>query len=154
MIHCVDTMMYAAKHSGKGKFRHRTASQSEVRNGAERRHASRMLCDRPVRVRAEEECERKITSGSIRDISTGGIGLRLDRRLPIQTVVAAEPMFSWGAKVLMAKVIRSEPDGDGWLHGCELAGMLSPEELELWLLREATEITGDDRVENLVPGRA
>jgi diguanylate cyclase (GGDEF)-like protein len=139
MMRRVDAMMYAAKLAGKGKVEHRVARETEVQADgamAERRTDSRILCDRPVRVRAETANGTIEELGLIRDLSTRGLRLRLGRRLALDTLVTVDWQSAGGARTLMARIIHSVPDRDSWLHGCALVGPLSAQELLYWLREE------------------
>jgi hypothetical protein len=95
--------------------------------GREKRASARLLCNRTARV-YQEGCEEFVT---VRDLSTHGAGLHLERALPAGALLVVESL-SPGAKTLLARVVRVESDGRGWLHGCSLLVGLSDEELRGW----------------------
>jgi hypothetical protein len=67
----------------------------------------------------------------IRDISRGGLGLLLDRRLEPGTLITVDlPLTPDCPRLLLARVVHAtaQPDG-GWLVGCALFDLLPEEEL-------------------------
>ena len=135
MVRRVDALMYGAKRKGKGRVEHAVVVDGpEVhhvsRGGSERRATARVLCKRTARVRRQGEPLEKFAT--LRDISVGGVSLHLEEALPGGTVLVIEPL-SPGARTLLARVVRSTPEHDGWLHGCALSTRLNAEDLRDWL---------------------
>jgi diguanylate cyclase (GGDEF)-like protein len=136
MIQQVDGLMYAAKRKGKGRIEHQVEtnglSDPHARERkADRRVTARVLCNSSARIRCELEGQDREKFAIVRDISTGGVGLHLEERLPEDTVVVVESL-SAGANTLLARVVHSERFDGRWLHGCVLSVRLSPEEILAW----------------------
>jgi diguanylate cyclase (GGDEF)-like protein len=133
LVRQADQLMYRVKRSGKDRLLHETVSWPGELPAAERRAAARLLSGCAALVRSREHPEVRDWLATVRDISARGVGLRLECRLPDQTVLTVEPLPGCGARTLLARVVHAKADGRGWLHGCELAHHLSPEELREWL---------------------
>jgi hypothetical protein len=101
--------------------------------GDERRAAVRLLTGCEVRVSASGSPGSEECLAMVRDISTHGVGVHLESRLPLRTLLTVEPLAGGGARTLLARVVRVIAQGRGWLHGCEFAHPLSDEELRGWL---------------------
>src|SRR5207248_3060088 len=118
MIRRVDALMYMAKKKGKGRIEYAVVEDGLLlpasgRRGSERRAMTRVLCSRTARVHREgEEAE----FATLRDISVEGVGLHLDTRLPLDTILVVEPL-SPDARTLLARVVRVSPHGSRWMHG-------------------------------------
>jgi diguanylate cyclase (GGDEF)-like protein len=151
MVRRVDELMYRAKKAGKDCIVHHLLHDSDEEieiapaKVMERRATARILCDKPARVRSEDELLDDLDEyARVRDISASGLCLRLERRLPEQTLLAVEPLHECGAKTLLIRVQWALQDGDGaWLHGCALSHRLSPQELQLWLSEQTAESCHD-----------
>ena len=138
MVRNVDDLMYRAKKGGKNRIVHATEeSCEEPAKVMERRATARILCDRPARIRSEGEEADSGEFARVRDISASGVCLQLERQLPVQTLLAIEPLHDCGAKTLLVRVMRSIQVDGNWLHGCLLRTRLKPEELELWVKEHA-----------------
>ncbi len=133
LIRHVDGLMYRVKHGGKNRLVHETVSGPLPTPGAERRAAVRLLCGCEVRVRVGGEVGPQEWPATVRDISTGGVGIWLEERLEDSTLVTVEPLRGPRVKTLLARVRHSSAQGHGWFHGCELATHLSAQELGEWL---------------------
>lgn len=148
MVRRVDELMYQAKKAGKNRIVHQSSDsepESELAEATviERRATARVLCDTPARVRSESEGEPD-EFARVRNISASGLGLRLERRLPEQTLLAIEPLHECGAKTLLVRVIWAVADREGgWLHECVLSHRLNDDELGLWLTEQSAESCHD-----------
>jgi diguanylate cyclase (GGDEF)-like protein len=134
MVHQVDALMYEAKRKGKGRLEH-TVVREQLRQewpGCERRATARVLCDRVARVRRGESGDAPEEFAMIRDLSALGVGLYLDRRLPLGSLLIIEPLAP-GAKALLARVLHASEEEGRWRHGCELSTRLSDDDLRSWL---------------------
>ena len=98
MVRCVDDLMYRAKKGGKNRIVHQADLGDEASKAVERRATARVLCDRPARVRSEDEADALDEFARVRDISASGLCLRLESQLPEQTLLAIEPLHECGAK--------------------------------------------------------
>jgi diguanylate cyclase (GGDEF)-like protein len=138
MVRRVDGLMYAAKRGGKARIEHAVVSDAEGpdtgHGQVERRAVARIVCGRAARVFAEGRTEGEFAT--LHDISVRGIGLRLERRLPTDTLIVIEAL-SPAIRTLLARVVRVDPDGAGWMHGCTLAHSLDSSALGGWV--EATQ---------------
>jgi len=137
MIQSVDALMYAVKREGKNQVRHcviddRGETLGDVRAKRERRASVRHLCEQAVRLNVDGNAEERENLAVINDISTGGIGLRCDIDLPISSLVTLEFLDRSHSRSLLARVVRREQQGQGWLYGCELAQRMGEEELRDW----------------------
>lgn len=136
LVRHTDSLMYRAKHGGKNRIEHEVvaeSSTSEDGSRVERRAAARILCSLRARVRAEGGSEPTDELACVRDISITGVSLHLQRDLPLGTLLAIEPLYACGAVALVSRVMWVVPEGDGWLHGCQLPTPLSDEELRRWV---------------------
>ena len=79
----------------------------------------------------------------VRNISASSLCLRLESRLPEQTLLAIDPLHECGARTLLVRVLWSVPESGGWLHECVLPARLSGEELALWIEEQAAESCHD-----------
>ncbi len=149
MVRRVDELMYEAKKAGKNRIVHHLLRGSELvvdleSMVVERRATARVLCDKPARVRPEGEVDGLDEFARVRDISESGLCLRLESKLPEQTLLAIEPLHECGAKTLLVRVMWSVQDNEGgWLHECVLPHRLSADELELWLTEQSAESCHD-----------
>ncbi len=139
MVRCVDELMYRAKKGGKNRIVHQGEPGAEMTKGVERRATARILCDRPARVRSEGEDDSLDEFARVRDISSSGLCLRLERQLAEQTLIAIEPLHECGAKTLLVRVMWSVYDDGNWLHECVLPARLSSDELKLWASEQTAE---------------
>jgi hypothetical protein len=150
MVRRVDELMYQAKKAGKNRIVHHVLHGADLEveiaaaKGIERRATARILCDRPARVRSEGEMDSFDEFARVVDISASGLCLRLERQLPVNTLLAVEPLHDCGAKTLLIRVTWAAQDNQtGWLHGCVLSHRLSAEELQLWLSEQTAESCHD-----------
>ena len=146
MIHQVDALMYAVKRRGKNHFDHVAVSEAEAAGagagGAERRTAERLPCDRPVQVWSEELGGSGEEPATLRDISAGGVGLATQHQFESGSLVMIEPVGGASGRPMLARVVRSAPDGAGWFHGCVLYTRLQDDELGEWLGEERLKAPG------------
>jgi diguanylate cyclase (GGDEF)-like protein len=138
LVGAADELMYLAKRGGKDRLLHEVVEgpvpAGRVRGGGrERRAALRQLCGRAARVRAAGASEERDWQALVRDISTGGMGLWVDCRLPEGALLTAELLNGGTASTPLARVVRAVAEDGGWLHGCVLAARLSEDELREWL---------------------
>ena len=75
----------------------------------------RLETDKPVHVTVLGECETKLL-GRITNYSTYGLGLLVEKRLPIGAAVKVE----WSHTLLLGEVSHCRPEGDGFAIGLEL----------------------------------
>jgi diguanylate cyclase (GGDEF)-like protein len=143
MVRCVDELMYRAKKGGKNRIVHQAEPGEEISKGVERRATARILCDRLARVRPEGEDDSVDEFARVRDISSSGLCLRLERQLAEQTLLAIEPLHECGAKTLLVRVMWSVYDEGNWLHECVLPNRLSQDELRLWVSEQTAESVHD-----------
>jgi diguanylate cyclase (GGDEF)-like protein len=136
MIRRVDALMYGAKRQGKGRLEysviHDGEAPAELGPPMERRATARLLCDRVARIRREGEAGHEEEFATLRDLSEDGLGLHLERQFAIDTVLIIEPLLP-ETKTLLARVVRVEREGDGWVHGCVLSTRLRAEDLRALL---------------------
>jgi diguanylate cyclase (GGDEF)-like protein len=141
MVQCADAVMYGAKQKGKRRVEHTVVEPDGAGAppnswcGLERRASARALCNRTARVRPESEGGEPgetMAIAIVRDISPEGVGLHLETPYPPGTVLVIEPLAG-GARTLLARVARVVEDKGGWLHGCLLATLATPEEIEQWM---------------------
>jgi diguanylate cyclase (GGDEF)-like protein len=141
MIQRVDALMYKVKRQGKAQLRHVTVwgdtEAVETWPKFERRASVRLLCHRPARVVGPDGPSRQEWIVTVRDISEYGVALWADCRLPEGTPLTIEALGSGEVKTLLGQVVRVAPDERGWLHGCELASRLRPEEVTIWQVAAA-----------------
>jgi len=97
----------------------------------ERRGAIRHLCGLITDCRLISLVARPTLAAVIRDISTTGIGLVLEKPLPLGTFLAVEISAGRGRRPLRAQVValRRQAEGD-WLVGCLLLRPLSAEQVD------------------------
>jgi len=151
LVRRVDDLMFKAKKQGKNRIVHLILRNSEreieiaVGKVVERRATARVLCDRPARVRSEVESEGIDEPARVRDISTSGLCIHMERALPEQTLIAIEPLHASGAKTLLVRVMWALPEGGGWLHECVLPNRLSADELALWVRERNAESFHESR---------
>jgi diguanylate cyclase (GGDEF)-like protein len=155
MVRRVDDLMYRAKKAGKNRIVYVVLTDSVLEvetgrpKGIERRATARILCNRPARVRSEEETVTIDEFARVCDISASGLCLRLERKLPNQTLLAIEPLLDCGAKTLLIRVMWSAEDNDGgWLHGCLFPHQLNTDELKLWVREQASESCYDFKLQD------
>ena len=137
MVHQVDALMYAAKRRGKNRVEHATVRDAgDLRTGEglrfERRATARTLCNRSARVRQEGDGAADEVPAAVHDLSHEGIGLRMERRFDVGSVLVVEPFAEEGV-TLLVRVVRVAADPGGWMHGCELAMPLGDDELRRWI---------------------
>jgi diguanylate cyclase (GGDEF)-like protein len=131
MVQQVDALMYRAKKKGKARLELAMVKggTDEKFPGTERRASARVLCNRPAYARPEGESQEDFVT--VRDISADGVGLFLEKAIPTGTLLVVEPL-TYGAKTLLAKVVRSNFEEGGWLHGCDLSTRLDEEDIRCW----------------------
>jgi diguanylate cyclase (GGDEF)-like protein len=136
MVRRVDALMYGVKRQGKGRVAHAIVPEAqgpdETKHFVERRATARVLCDSAAVVRRLGQGGEPTEFAAVRDLSIGGIGLHLDKRVPEGTLLTVEPVAP-GAKTLLVRVVHATPDGAGWRHGCEMSTRLNENELGSWL---------------------
>ena len=94
--------------------------------------------DEPVHVTVLGECDTKFL-GRITNSSTRGIGLRIDRLVPLGSAVKVE----WGQTLLLGEVRYCRPEGDGFTIGLDLEHALYHTEE---LARLARRLLEEDRL--------
>jgi hypothetical protein len=99
---------------------------------AERRGAPRYPSERLTLVRSNGSAKALARQAFARDVSATGICLQLDWHYVPGTVLAVAPLGWTGPRVLVARVVRCQQDGEHWLHGCELLDKLGDLELQHW----------------------
>lgn len=139
MVRCVDELMYRAKKGGKNRIVHQGEPGAEQSKAVERRATARIVCDRPARVRSEGDEGGLDEFARVRDISSNGLCLRLERQLAEQTLLAIEPLHECGAKTLLVRVMWAVNEDGSWLHECVLPNRLSNDELLLWVKEQVAE---------------
>jgi len=144
MIQQIDTLMYRAKRNGKGRIEHIVIRDerdlpSDGRREADRRATIRVLCDRAARVRRMGQDEDSEEFAVLRDISTCGIGLHLEKAFPPNTVIVVESLAP-GSRTLLARVVHVTPADGGWLHGCVLSGRLDSSGMGGWVTSDMPEV--------------
>ena len=103
--------------------------------GGERRRSPRYPSHRLTLVRSNGAATALARQAIARDISANGICLQLDGHYLPGTVLAVAPLGWTGPRILVARVVRCQEEGDSWVHGCELLDKLG--ELELFHWRKA-----------------
>jgi hypothetical protein len=105
--------------------------------GAERRASIRYSCD-PESFSPDNQCrpiteaQRDFWSATVRDLSTGGIGLVVNRRFESGTLltVTLEDAERTARSSFLVRVMRvSQESTTTWLHGCAFPHQLSEAEL-------------------------
>ena len=107
------------------KLAHSPAVQDESRD------AQRHRCAVPTTCQPPSAWSKDPWPATIRDISTGGLSLTLNRRFERGSGLAIElPTEDGNAATVLAKVVhvRTLPEG-GWLLGCDFISELSEEEV-------------------------
>ena len=79
------------------------------------RSQPRLETDEPVHVTVLGECDTTFL-GRITNSSSRGIGLVIDRRVPLGSAVKVE----WGHTLLLGEVRYCRPEGDGFAIGVDL----------------------------------
>ena len=135
MVQRVDALMYQAKKNGKGRLVHHIEQDAQGATGEKspqvnRRAGGRVICNRPANARPEGQEQEVFVI--VRDISVRGVGLFLEQSFPPGTLLIVEPSLTHGPKTLLAKVVRTSPEGEGWIHGCELPTRLESADLRAW----------------------
>ena len=133
MVQQADAQMYAAKHAGKGRIEHtviKSGANFPVASDGGRRAAVRVLSGRTARVRPSG-ADTGGEYATVRIMAPGEVGICLDRQFPIETLLVVEPL-SAGARTLLARVVRSTPEGGGWAHHCALSERLGGDALVGW----------------------
>ncbi|MBI3408892.1 MAG: diguanylate cyclase [Planctomycetes bacterium] len=136
MVRRVDALMYRAKNGGKNRLEHEEIYDLDARgseSGLERRAVARVLCNSSVRIRVEEPDLVLDESARVVDISTNGIALALKMQLPMETLVAVEPLYDCGVTTVLARIVWTRKNGDEWFYGCVLATPLSLAERDRWV---------------------
>ena len=105
--------------------------------GAERRASIRYSCD-PESFSPNNQCrpiteaQREFWSATVRDLSTSGIGLVVNRRFESGTllIVTLEDAERTARSSFLVRVMRvSQESKTTWLHGCAFPHQLSEAEL-------------------------
>ena len=104
------------------------------------RSQPRLETDEPVHVTALGECDTKFL-GRITNSSPRGIGLVVDRRVPLGSAVKVE----WGHTLLLGEVRYCRAEGDGFAIGLDLEHALYHTEE---LARLARRLLEDQRQED------
>ncbi len=136
MVRHVDALMYSVKRGGKNCIRHEIVLDPDAGAPAdapqpERRAVVRVLCNLPARVTFSGSGDEG-GFATIRDIIHDSVHLHLDRHVDEGVLVTIEPLCESRVKTLLARVVATSADGDGWAHRCELSNHLSDDELRDW----------------------
>jgi hypothetical protein len=113
--------------------------QSDMPGAAEisdRRRSARHACDGQLYLVPMGANHHNFWSASLRDVSTRGIGLTLNRRFELGATLSIEWRPTDLAKLpsLVGRVVRVVQLADtSWWHGCELIGEIDTEELTEFL---------------------
>jgi hypothetical protein len=81
------------------------------------------------RVRTQAAPTVILRKGIILGISRKGLSLLLDSALPAGIILKVEMEGPGRWRVLLARVLHATEQAEGWLHGCELANILSEGEI-------------------------
>jgi hypothetical protein len=99
---------------------------------SDRRKSERYACDGQLYLVPMGANHHNFWSASLRDLSTKGIGLTLNRRFELGATLSIEWRPTDLAKLpsLVGRVVRVvQLTETTWWHGCELIGDIDPEEL-------------------------
>jgi hypothetical protein len=99
---------------------------------SDRRKSERYACDGQLYLVPMGANHHNFWAASLRDVSTKGIGLTLNRRFELGATLSIEWRPTDLAKLpsLVGRVVRVVQLTDAtWWHGCELIGDIDPEEL-------------------------
>lgn len=116
------------------------AGLAESAIAAERRASPRLPCDLETRCQPISGALSKAWSARAVDISTGGVGLVLERRFEPGAMLTANLASADGesTRTLFLRVAHvSRHEDGGWRHGCAFASELTAEELQAFQV-EAT----------------
>jgi diguanylate cyclase (GGDEF)-like protein len=132
LIQKVDSLMYKAKRNGKNDLCFEVLQQAnEHKDGSERRASIRVTCNRTIRINTLENGKQDSCLARTLDISATGILFHSAREFPKGTVILVAPVGPLPG--VLAKVVRTIKETDGWLHGCKMAQVLNMNELQKWL---------------------
>lgn len=132
MIQRVDALMYAAKRAGKARLEHRVETAVQAPPVLlERRAVARLLCNSPARVRAADDGPTP-TFATVRNLSAEGVAFLSEAPFEVGTLVIIEPL-SPQARTLLARVVHTDLNSAGYLHGCRLPERLGADEVQAWL---------------------
>src|SRR5262249_55648203 len=115
-----------------------------VVEAGDRRKSTRHVCDGQLYLVPMGANHHNFWSASLRDLSTKGIGLTLNRRFELGATLSIEWRPTDSAKLpsLVGRVVRVIQLSDAtWWHGCELIGEIDIEELTNYLA--ASQATAD-----------
>ena len=112
LVSYVDTLMYRAKRAGKARLayevvkvlrdtRHTPSARPERRAGV------RLVCQQTAKVRLSHMVPGEEMPATILDISIQGVGLYLDQRLPVESLLTVEPLGLGADRTLLARVVRT-----------------------------------------------
>jgi hypothetical protein len=102
----------------------------EYRLKTERRAWVRYSCKRDAQVEPDPASTIIFRRAVVCTISRKGISLLLDSPADRGTILKVGLQgFNW-SRLLLARVVHVAQQTDGWLHGCELANVLSEAEIE------------------------
>jgi diguanylate cyclase (GGDEF)-like protein len=133
LVGVADELMYRAKRGGKDRVVHEVLAGPPPGPRRERRAAVRQVCGRRARVMAAGTTGEQEWPAVVRDISTCGMSLWLDCRLPPGALLTVQRLSGEQVNTPLARVVRTAAADGGWLHGCALAARLSDDELREWL---------------------
>jgi diguanylate cyclase (GGDEF)-like protein len=133
LVGVADELMYRAKRGGKDRVVHEVVPGLAEGRGRERRAAVRQVCGRRARVTAAGVTGEQEWPALVRDISSCGMSLWLDCRLPPGALLTVQLLSGEQVSTPLARVVRAAAADGGWLHGCALAARLSEDELREWL---------------------
>jgi hypothetical protein len=102
-------------------------------SGIERRTSLRQLCGRHTLCRLISLLQRPTIPTVIRDISTTGVGLVMEKPLPLGTFVALDVarLDAQERRAIAARVVRyRRQEKGGWLIGCVMLQPLTAQQVE------------------------
>jgi len=100
---------------------------------SERRASVRRVCKREVLSRRRGATRNAAWLASVRNISETGLGLLIYCNFAPGSILSIEPLSRRSTRTLLARVVHVSQEGDGWIHGCELANQLTEREVADWL---------------------
>ena len=96
----------------------------------ERRAWVRYSCAQEAEVRPDPAATVVFRKAIIHSISRKGLGILLNTAVDVGTILKVGLQgFNW-SRLLLARVVRVSAQPDGWYHGCELANILTEDEVE------------------------
>jgi hypothetical protein len=81
----------------------------------------------------------QVLQGTVRNLSSGGIGLLMSEPVSVGTVLKIEVDCHAGPRMLVVRVTHVTEQPDGWLFGCELDVPLSGDQMRDLLSEDSAE---------------